>query len=86
MYQTEIGSKTKVVEWARKCRHVEFGTMIVKKTPIGGPAIVVEIVELLFGHNKYHRGRYFKVQRSDRMNIEKMFYCSGCKKKQEDFI
>lgn len=60
--QTGIVSKQTLVDWSSVCREVVFDSMILRRSPIGGPGKIVEIDESKFGKRKYHRGHFVEGQ------------------------
>lgn len=55
-HQVNISKRT-VVKWVNYCREVMHDDVVVKKVPIGGPGLHVEIDESKFAKRKYNRGR-----------------------------
>ena len=51
----QLTTKT-VCKWAEKCRQVVYDHLFSHPEKIGGPGVIVEVDESMFGRRKYHRG------------------------------
>ena len=51
----QLTTKT-VCKWAEKCHQVVYDQLFSHSEKIGGPGVIVEVDESMFGRLKYHRG------------------------------